>query len=49
MSDPMPVRGGKARKHYELEADGIRALREGKEVLERMWAGVGRALDAAET
>jgi PadR family transcriptional regulator PadR len=49
MSDPKPVRGGKARKHYALEPDGIRALREAREVLERMWAGVGGALDAAET
>ena len=45
MSDPTPVRGGKAKKHYAVEAEGRRALREAKEVLERMWAGVGSALD----
>mgnify|MGYP003652449503 CR=1 FL=1 len=49
MSDPTPVRGGKAKKHYALEPDGVRALREGKATLERMWSGVGDALEAAES
>ena len=46
MSDPTPVRGGKAKKFYALEPDGHEALREAKATLERMWAGVGTALDA---
>ncbi len=46
MSDPLPIRGGKARKHYALEPAGIAALRAAKATLERMWAGVGAALDS---
>ncbi|MEM7414876.1 MAG: helix-turn-helix transcriptional regulator [Gemmatimonadota bacterium] len=49
MSDPTPVRGGKAKKHYALEPDGVRALRDAKSALERMWSGVGDTLDAVES
>ena len=45
MSDPTPVRGGKAKKYYALEPAGIEALREAKVTLERMWDGVETALD----
>ena len=45
MSDPTPVRGGKSKKHYALEPEGEEALREAKATLERMWQGVGTALD----
>ena len=45
MSDPQPVRGGKAKKYYAVESDGMHALRESKATLERMWQGVGAALD----
>ena len=46
MSDPTPVRGGKSKKFYAVEAEGKQALREAKATLERMWRGVGTALDA---
>lgn len=49
MSDPTPVRGGKAKKHYALEPDGTRALTEAKATLERMWMGTGSALDPTST
>ena len=45
MSDPTPVRGGKAKKHYTLEPAGQEVLREARRTLERMWADVGTALD----
>jgi len=45
MSDPTPVRGGKSKKYYALEAEGREALRDAKATLERMWEGVGTALD----
>ena len=45
MADPTPVRGGKAKKYYEVEKEGRRALREGKATLERMWSGVSSALE----
>ncbi len=46
MSDPTPVRGGKSKKYYAVEAEGKQALREAKATLERMWKGAGTALDA---
>ncbi len=45
MSDPTPVRGGKSKKYYALEEEGTKALQETKATLERMWQGVGTALD----
>lgn len=45
MSDPTPVRGGKAKKFYAVEPEGAQALRESKATLERMWEGAGAALD----
>ena len=49
MSDPSPVRGGKAKKCYALEPAGQDALRNAKATLERMWHGVGTALDPNST
>ena len=46
MSDPTPVRGGKAKKYYAVESEGKVALQEAKATLERMWEGTGAALDA---
>jgi len=40
MSDPTPVRGGKARKLYGVESAGREALNEARATLERMWRGV---------
>jgi len=48
MSDPTPVRGGKAKKYYGLKPEGVRALREAKATLERMWGGVVGALDPSQ-
>ena len=47
--DPTPVRGGKSKKYYALELEGMDALREAKATLERMWQGVGAALDPSST
>src|SRR5688500_6902105 len=43
MSDPTPERGGKARRHVKIEAEGVRALRETRRVAERMWHGLDPA------
>jgi DNA-binding PadR family transcriptional regulator len=40
---PTPERGGKARRHVRLEAEGARALREARRVTERMWHGLDPA------
>jgi PadR family transcriptional regulator, regulatory protein PadR len=43
MSDPMPERGGKPRRHVTLEAQGAKALREARSAAERMWQGLDPA------
>lgn len=40
MSDPLPVRGGRSRRHYELTVTGRRTLREAEARTARVWAGV---------
>ena len=39
-AEPTPVRGGKAKRLFELTPDGVTALKESHAVLERMWKGV---------
>jgi DNA-binding PadR family transcriptional regulator len=43
MSDPTPERGGKARRYVKLEPAGGRALRDARQVAERMWHGLDPA------
>ena len=38
-----PVRGGKARRFYEVTPRGFAALRESQDALDRMWEGVDAA------
>ena len=40
MSDPTPRRGGRAKRHFRLTSTGSGALRQSREFLERMWAGL---------
>jgi DNA-binding PadR family transcriptional regulator len=35
-----PVRGGRARRHYRLTAEGARTLRETQRALTRLWDGL---------
>jgi PadR family transcriptional regulator, regulatory protein PadR len=43
LGDPTPERGGKARRHVKLEAAGARALRDARQIANRMWHGVDLA------
>jgi len=43
-TDPLPVRGGRSRRLFELTADGRRGLREAQRVAASVWAGVGRPI-----
>ena len=43
MSDPTPERGGKPRRYVKLTSDGARALREARQLTERMWNGLDPA------
>jgi DNA-binding PadR family transcriptional regulator len=40
-SAPLPVRGGRSRRHYVLTGAGARALRDAERHAASVWAGVG--------
>lgn len=40
LSDPLPERGGRARRHYRLTEVGARALHASREEMSRMWQGL---------
>ena len=44
MSEPTPERGGRSKRHFHLRASGVTALRQARERLNRMWAGIGKNL-----
>lgn len=43
-SDPLPVRGGRSRRHFSLTGAGVRALREAERHAASIWAGVRKPL-----
>ncbi len=43
MSDPRPVRGGRSKRMYAVEAAGVEALEESRATLDRMWSKVSTA------
>lgn len=45
LSEPLPERGGRARKHFRITPSGARALRDAREVMTRMWRGLERHPD----
>jgi PadR family transcriptional regulator PadR len=40
-SEPLPVRGGRSRRHFRLTGAGSRAIRDAERQHASMWAGVG--------
>ena len=40
-SAPLPVRGGRSRRHFKVTGAGARAIREAERQSASMWAGVG--------
>lgn len=40
LSDPLPERGGRARKHFRITAAGVAALESERTALGRMWEGL---------
>jgi PadR family transcriptional regulator, regulatory protein PadR len=40
VGDPIPERGGRARRTFQVTAAGTRALGEARRVIERMWEGL---------
>jgi PadR family transcriptional regulator PadR len=45
LSKPTPERGGRAKKHFRLTGDGAEALRDAREAMDRMWAGLDELRD----
>lgn len=43
-SEPLPVRGGRSRRHFTLTGAGARALREAERHAASIWAGVRKPL-----
>jgi PadR family transcriptional regulator, regulatory protein PadR len=43
-SDPLPIRGGRSRRHFTLTGAGARALREAERHATSIWAGIGKQL-----
>lgn len=40
MSEPLPERGGKARRQVKVEPEGLRLLRESRAMMDALWQGV---------
>ena len=40
MADPTPQRGGRAKRHFQIEPDGAAALKRSREMLAKMWDGL---------
>jgi PadR family transcriptional regulator, regulatory protein PadR len=40
MSDPTPTRGGRSKRHFRLTTSGRGALKQSREFLSSMWAGL---------
>ena len=43
LGEPIPERGGKARRYVKLEPAGARALRDARSAADRMWRGLDPA------
>lgn len=39
MSDPLPIRGGRARREFRVTAAGEKALRDARRIATSVWAG----------
>jgi DNA-binding PadR family transcriptional regulator len=45
LGDPIAERGGKARREVRVEPAGLEAVRDSRAALQRMWGGLGSALE----
>ncbi len=39
--DPLPVRGGRSRRHYAITSAGARAIRDARAQATSIWSGIG--------
>jgi PadR family transcriptional regulator PadR len=47
MGEPLPERGGRARRYFTVTASGMRALRESRRVLLGLWEGLESKLETS--
>ena len=47
MGEPLPERGGRARRYFSVTAAGMRALRESRRVLLGLWDGLESKLETS--
>jgi len=40
LADPTAERGGRSRRYFTVEAEGVEALARAREMFDRMWKGV---------
>ena len=46
LSDPTPVRGGKAKRLFRITPEGVAGVREVRRVMDRLWDGLPQRVDA---
>lgn len=46
MSDPTPVRGGKAKRFFRITPEGVSGVQEARAALDRLWDGLPDASEA---
>jgi DNA-binding PadR family transcriptional regulator len=39
LSDPLPIRGGRARREFRLTAEGAKVMRDARRISKSVWAG----------
>jgi PadR family transcriptional regulator PadR len=44
-TNPLPIRGGRARREFRLTAAGARGLREAERITSSVWSGVGTTIN----
>ena len=46
MSEPLPERGGRARRYFSVTPTGLAALRSSRQALLKLWSGLERRLES---
>lgn len=44
--EPTPERGGRGKRYYVIAAPGVEALNRSRDVIDRMWDGLGAPVEA---
>ncbi len=46
LSDPTPIRGGKAKRYFEILPEGVAGVTAAREAMERLWDGLPSPAEA---